>query len=54
MIESLNDNHGSNEPTDEVYEQAENSILKMKILKIKFYGDFQVADLLPIIILKKT
>jgi hypothetical protein len=39
---------GSNEPTDEVYEQAENSILKMKIVKIKLVWRFSscwlVAD----------
>lgn len=47
MINSLKDNHGSIEPTDEVYEMAENQIVKQEGVnkQLKEYGDFQIAGL---------
>lgn len=55
MIESLNDNHGSIEPTDEVYEQAEQlNIENEDIEKLNWYGDFQVAGLVADYYLKEN
>jgi C-terminal processing protease CtpA/Prc len=49
MIEKLKDNHGSIEPTDEVYESAENKIqsevAEEETEKLKEYGDFEIADI---------
>lgn len=46
MISILNDNHGSIEPTDEVYEQAENLNTQDDIdSNLKWYGDFTIANL---------
>lgn len=55
MIESLNDNHGSIEPTDEVYEQAEQlNIENEDIEALNGYGDFQVAELVADYYLKEN
>lgn len=57
MIESLKDNHGSIEPTDEVYKSAENRIqpkLVEQEKKIKNYGDFEVAGLVSDYYLKEN
>jgi len=46
MLDSLNDNHGYVEPTDEVYELAEK--LKKEVKKteqLKEYGDLEIAEL---------
>ena len=46
MIEKLKDNHGSIEPTDEVYELAENQTpSKLEEEELKEYGDFEIADI---------
>jgi carboxyl-terminal processing protease len=49
MIEKLKDNHGSIEPTDEVYESAENKIqselAEEETEILKEYGDFEIADI---------
>ena len=49
MIKSLKDNHGSIEPTDEVYELAENQIqpklIEEEIEELKQYGDFEIAEI---------
>lgn len=46
MIDSLKDNHGSIEPTDEVYEMAENqNVEEGETERLKEYGDFQIARL---------
>ena len=49
MIEILKDNHGSIEPTDEVYELSENQIQSKLIeeekVELKEYGDFEIAEI---------
>jgi C-terminal processing protease CtpA/Prc len=49
MIKSLKDNHGSIEPTDEVFELAENQIqpklIEEEIEELKQYGDFEIAEI---------
>ena len=50
MIEKLKDNHGSIEPTDEVYELAKNQTppklaAEEETEKLKEYGDFEIADI---------
>jgi carboxyl-terminal processing protease len=55
MIESLNDNHGSIEPTDEVYKQAEQlNIENEDIENLNWYGDFQIAGLVADYYLKEN
>jgi carboxyl-terminal processing protease len=57
MIERLKDNHGSIEPTDEVYELAENKIQpkldKEETEELKKYGDFEIADIVADYYLKE-
>lgn len=46
MIDALNDNHGLVEPTDEVYNLAENQIVdSTNEEQLKEYGDFVIANL---------
>ncbi|SDE75687.1 S41 family peptidase [Cellulophaga baltica] len=49
MIEKLKDNHGSIEPTDEVYGLAENQIqselAEEKTEELKEYGDFEISGI---------
>ncbi|MBK8566823.1 MAG: S41 family peptidase [Saprospiraceae bacterium] len=49
MIGKLKDNHGSIEPTDEVYESAEKRIQPKLVgqerKELKEYGDFEIADI---------
>ena len=56
MIEKLKDNHGSIEPTDEVYELAENKnqpkLAKEETEVLKKYGDFEIADIVADFYLK--
>ena len=55
MIDSLKDNHGSIEPTDEVYEKAEQlNIENEDTEEFKWYGDFQVAGLVADYYLKEN
>jgi hypothetical protein len=55
MIENLKDNHGSIEPTDEVYEKAEQlNIENEDTEEFKWYGDFQVAGLVADYYLKEN
>jgi C-terminal processing protease CtpA/Prc len=55
MIECLNDNHGSIEATEEVYEQAEKlNIENEDIEELNWYGDFQVAGLVADYYLKEN
>jgi carboxyl-terminal processing protease len=55
MIESLKDNHGSIEPTDEVYEKAEQlNIQDEDTEEFKWYGDFEVAGLVADYYLKEN
>jgi carboxyl-terminal processing protease len=55
MIDSLKDNHGSIEPTDEVYEKAEQlNIGNEDTEEFKWYGDFQVAGLVADYYLKEN
>lgn len=56
MIERLKDNHGSIEPTDEIYELAENQIqseLEEETEELKEYGDFEIAGLVADYYLKE-
>ncbi|MGB5370985.1 MAG: S41 family peptidase [Flavobacteriaceae bacterium] len=57
MIEKLKDNHGSIEPTDEVYESAENrvqsGIADEETEELKEYGDFEIAAIVADYYLKK-
>lgn len=55
MIETLNDNHGSIEPTDKVYEQAEKLNIENEDSEtLKNYGDFEVAGLVADYYLKEN
>lgn len=46
MLENLKDNHGSVEPTDQVYEAIETQdVDEEETKKLKEYGDFQIAGL---------
>jgi len=55
MIDSLRDNHGSIEPTDEVYEKAEQlNIPNEDTEEFKWYGDFEVAGLVADYYLKEN
>ena len=55
MIDNLKDNHGSIEPTDEVYEKAEQlNIENEDTEEFKWYGDFQVAGLVADYYLKEN
>ena len=55
MIDSLKDNHGSIEPTDEVYEKAEQlNIPNEDTEEFKWYGDFEVAGLVADYFLKEN
>jgi C-terminal processing protease CtpA/Prc len=55
MIEKLKDNHGSIDPTNEVYESAENQIQPKLVAeeKVKEYGDFEIADIVADYYLKE-
>tara|TARA_R110002051_G_scaffold255120_2_gene314188 strand:+ start:18329 stop:19756 length:1428 start_codon:yes stop_codon:yes gene_type:complete len=57
MIEKLKDNHGSIEPTDEVYELAENQIqseiAEEETEELKEYGDFEIAGIVADFYLKE-
>lgn len=57
MIERLKDNHGSIEPTDEVYESAENrtqpKLVEQERKELKKYGDFEIADIVADYYLKE-
>lgn len=56
MIERLKDNHGSIEPTDEIYELAENQIqseLEKETEELKEYGDFEIAGIVADYYLKE-
>lgn len=57
MIEKLKDNHGSIEPTDEIYELAENQIQseleEEETEELKEYGDFEIAGLVADYYLKE-
>ncbi|WP_108801909.1 S41 family peptidase [Aquimarina sp. Aq107] len=57
MIESLKDNHGSIEPTDEIYELAENQIQSeiedVETEELKEYGDFEIAGIVADYYLKE-
>ncbi|MCF6350450.1 MAG: S41 family peptidase [Flavobacteriaceae bacterium] len=57
MIERLKDNHGSIEPTDEVYELAENQIqselVEEETEELKEYGDFEIAGIVADYYLKE-
>lgn len=56
MIERLKDNHGSIEPTYEIYELAENQIqseLEEETEELKEYGDFEIAGLIADYYLKE-
>ena len=57
MIEKLKDNHGSIEPTDEVYESAENRIqpklVEQERKELKEYGDFEIAGIVADYYLKE-
>tara|TARA_R110000868_G_scaffold178452_2_gene418123 strand:- start:3959 stop:5386 length:1428 start_codon:yes stop_codon:yes gene_type:complete len=57
MIEKLKDNHGSIEPTDEVYELAENQIQSEiaaeETEELKEYGDFEIAGMVADYYLKE-
>jgi carboxyl-terminal processing protease len=55
MIDSLKDNHGSIEPTEEVYEKAEQlNIQDEDTDEFKWYGDFEVAGLVADYYLKEN
>jgi C-terminal processing protease CtpA/Prc len=55
MIEKLKDNHGSIDPTNEVYESAENQIQPKLVAEetVKEYGDFEIADIVADYYLKE-
>lgn len=57
MIERLRDNHGSIEPTDKVYELAENQIqselAEEETEELKEYGDFEIAGIVADYYLKE-
>jgi carboxyl-terminal processing protease len=57
MIERLQDNHGSIEPTDKVYELAENQIqselAEEETEELKEYGDFEIAGIVADYYLKE-
>lgn len=57
MIEKLKDNHGSIEPTEEVYELAENQIQseieEEETEELKEYGDFEIAGIVADYYLKE-
>lgn len=56
MIERLKDNHGSIEPTDEIYELAENQIqpeFEEVTVELKEYGDFEIAEIVADYYLKE-
>lgn len=57
MIEKLKDNHGSIEPTDEIYELAENQIqselAEEETEELKEYGDFEIAGIVADYYLKE-
>jgi len=57
MIDSLKDNHGSIEPTDEIYELAENQIQseleEEEAEELKEYGDFEIAGIVADYYLKE-
>lgn len=57
MIKRLKDNHGSIEPTDEVYELAENQIQPKLIEEekeaLKQFGDFEIAEIVANYYLKE-
>ncbi len=58
MIKRLKDNHGSIEPTDEVYKSAENRIqpklVEQEREALKEYGDFEIADIVADYYLKEN
>ena len=55
MIDRLKDNHGSIEPTDEVYEKAEQLNTQDEVVEeFKWYGDFEVARLVAEYYLKEN
>lgn len=58
MIEKLKDNHGSIEPTDEVYDLAENQIqseiAEEETEELKEYGDFEIAGIVADYYLKEV
>ena len=45
VIDSLKDNHGYIEPTDDVYDLAEKHSIKEETPQLKEYGDFEIADI---------
>ncbi|GGH03977.1 peptidase [Polaribacter pacificus] len=57
MLKSLKDNHGSIEPTDEIYELAENQIQTeldaQETEELKEYGDFEIAGIVADYYLKE-
>jgi C-terminal processing protease CtpA/Prc len=57
MIKKLKDNHSSIEPTEEIYELAENQIqpklIKEETEALKKYGDFEIADIVADCYLKE-
>lgn len=56
MLEKLKDNHGSIEPTDEIYELAENQIqseLEEETEELREYGDFEIAGIVADYYLKE-
>ncbi|WP_299314812.1 S41 family peptidase [uncultured Aquimarina sp.] len=57
MIERLKDNHGSIEPTDEIYELAESQIQSEiedeETEELKEYGDFEIAEIVADYYLKE-
>lgn len=57
MIERLQDNHGSIEPTDKVYELSENQIqselAEEETEELKEYGDFEIAGIVADYYLKE-
>ena len=57
MLNTLNDNHGYIEPTDEVYEQAEKLRVdfqeNQEAEQLEEYGDFQIAELVSMTFLEE-
>jgi len=57
MVEKMKDNHGSIEPTDEIYELAENQIQseleEKETEELKEYGDFEIAGIVADYYLKE-
>jgi hypothetical protein len=54
MIEGLNDNHSSIEPTDELWTTEKLNIENEDIEELNSYGDFQVAGLIADYYLKEN